>query len=166
MSQARGRWAGTLVALAVVGAVGLTVSTWLLSTWTSVRTVERTEADRAFADALERSGGGTPYVEITQDGSVSVHREQERSGSLAVRALHVVAQGPVGDRLVEISFPFWFIRLKLSTSLNLGTLTTLLAGDWSHLDLQVTAADLRRRGPGLILDHRPARGGHLLLWTE
>jgi len=162
----RSRWIGTLISFAVVGAVGLTVSAGLLSNWTRVRSVEPAEAERAFSDALAKSGGGTPYVEIAADGTVTVHREQESSKPFALRTLHVVARRPDGDRLVEIAFPFWFVRLKLSGTLNLGTLTTLLAGDWSRIDLRVTANDLRRRGPGLILDHRPARGGRLLLWTE
>ena len=48
----------------------------------------------------------------------------------------------------------------------LGTLSTALARDWQHLDLDVTEEDLERRGPGLVLDEEGAGGRRLMLWTD
>jgi hypothetical protein len=60
----------------------------------------------------------------------------------------------------------WFVRVKMSGGLDLGTLTSLLAGDWQHLDVSVSLRDLERRGPGLVLDHARADGARIVLWTE
>jgi len=152
--------------MALLAAAVLALSTWLFSQWTRVRTVEPAEAEQVFAAALARSGDGRPYIEISRDGAVSVHREMEGPRPVPVQALHLVALEPGRQQLVEAAFPFWFVEAKLTGTLNAGTLTTLVAGDWVHLDLRVTEDDLMRRGPGLILDHHPARGGRVLLWTE
>jgi hypothetical protein len=77
-----------------------------------------------------------------------------------------VAWDPGHERLLRIDFPFWFVRLKMSRALNLGTFTSVLAQDWQTLDLKVAEDDLQRRGPGLILDIASADGALLLLWTE
>ena len=37
--------------------------------------------------------------------------------------------------------------------------------DWEHLDLSVTYGDLRRHGPGLLLDHTAASGARVMLWA-
>ncbi len=168
MARARGgRWiVGALVGLALLAAAGLGLSTWLFSQWARVRTVEPAEAEQAFVAALARSGGGRPYIEISGDGAVSVHREMEGAHPVPVQALHLVALEPGRRQIVEVAFPFWLVRAKLTGTLNAGTLTTLVAGDWANLDLRVTGDDLRKRGPGLILDHHPTRGGRILLWTE
>jgi hypothetical protein len=65
-----------------------------------------------------------------------------------------------------VAFPFWFVRVKMSATFNLGTLTSALARDWGHLDLRVSVQDLEKRGPGIILDHRLPDGKRLLLWSE
>lgn len=163
----RGRWVvATLVTLALLAAGGLGLSAWLFSSWSSIRTLEPDDADRAFDAALARSGGGPAYIEIGPGGRVGVHRELEAAEPLPVQALHLLAYEPDRRQLVEVAFPFWFVRAKLTGTLNAGTLTTLASGDWAHLDLSVTEEDLERRGPGLVLDHAPAGGGRLLLWLE
>ncbi|MEE8586279.1 MAG: hypothetical protein V3T83_15650 [Acidobacteriota bacterium] len=62
--------------------------------------------------------------------------------------------------------PFWFVRLKMTESLNLGTITSALAGDWGNLDLKVSVEELERRGAGVVLNHRLEDGTRILLWTE
>jgi len=68
--------------------------------------------------------------------------------------------------MVRVGFPYWFVRMKMTDSLNLGTLTSVLARDWEHLDLSVSERDLERRGPGLVLDQQTERGARIVLWTE
>jgi len=162
----RRRWwfaaATAAVALTVVGAAGL----YLFSRWTELATVTPEVARAAFVDARVRARDGPPYLEVLEDGSVLVHRDLEGETPVALRALNVMAWEPVGERLLTIEFPFWFVRLKMSKALNLGTLTTTLAGDWQNLDLRVSEEDLQRRGPGLVLDQVASDGSRILLWTE
>lgn len=161
------RWIGYLAGvLALLAAAGISVSWFLLSSWSELHVASRPEADQAFMEAMTQAGGGAPYLEISDTGAVLVHRELERPRPVALGTLHLLAWEPDGERLLRMALPFWFIRIKMSGTLNLGTLTTALAGDWEHLDLRVSEQDLEKRGPGIILDHRLSDGKRLLVWSE
>lgn len=163
----RGRWilrAG--IVLLILAAAGIVVSTLMLASWSEVDTVDAADAAAAFARARAEAGDGTPYLSVDDDGVVRVQRDQERDERAELDALHLLAWEPESGRLVRVEFPYWFVRVKLSESLNLGTITTALAGDWSHLDLSVTEEDLERRGPALVLDEENVDGARILLWTR
>lgn len=150
-------------ALLAVG--GLSFSTWLFSRWSDVRTASGEEA-RALMDSAAESAGGDPYMEIGRGGHVTVHREMEGPDEQPLSTLHILGFDPGGQRIYSTDLPWWFVRAKMTRKINLGTLATALARDWESLDLSVTEDDLERRGPGLILDHRLASGGRLVVWTE
>lgn len=156
------------VALAFGGFVAtmIVASSYLLGRWSELRPAGADEAERAFAAARVAAGDGPPYLEITQTGGVQVHREREHADPAALESLDLLAWDPDRGKLLRISFPFWFVRLKMSDTVNLGTLTTALARDWRKLDLKVSVEELRRAGPGIVLDHRLAGGGRVLLWTR
>jgi len=161
------RWIGyTLLVLATVAIAGIGISTFLLSRWSRLDLATAQEAERAFASARAQAGEGSAYVEIAPDGEVVVHRELEHADAAKLSTLYMLAWDPTHTRLLRVTFPFWFVRLKMSDTLNLGTLTTALAGDWAHLDLRVSEQDLARRGPGIVLDHRLDDGKRILLWTQ
>ena len=124
----------------------------------------RDEADRAFAAAVARAGGGPPYVDLA-DG-MSVKRELERGVSSDLAALHVMSWNPDDRKLRQVAFPFWFVRMKTTDSVNLGTFAAALTGDWENLDIGVTVEDLERLGPALVIDHSQEGGGRIVLWTE
>ena len=152
--------------LLVAGALGFGVFLVQLGSWSDVRSVSPAEAAVAFDDVLAAIGGGPPYVEIDAAGAVSVHREQEGDQPTPLDTLHLLSWEPGPERLVRIAFPFWFVRLKTTDELNLGTLTAVLVGDWESLALRVSTDDLERRGPALVIDHARADGARILLWTE
>ncbi len=161
------RWlAGALFGFAAFAFVMMGLSAILLQRWSDLRTVSPEEADGAFSTATAAAGGGPPYLEISPAGTVHVRRDLERPEETDLRALNLLAWEPARGQLLEISFPFWFVRLKMTDRFNLGTLTSALARDWRNLDLKVSVEELRRRGPGLVVDHRLESGARILLWTE
>lgn len=163
----RSPWVGRVVLGIVVGAAaGLGISAFLFSRWSELRTVAPEEAARVFADTLAQAGGGPPYLEISESGRVSVRRELERVDPVPLKALNVLAWEPAGGRLLEIAFPFWFVRAKMTETINLGTLTSALSRDWRNLGLRVSEKDLGRRGPGLVLDHSRPDGARIVVWSE
>jgi len=81
-------------------------------------------------------------------------------------ALTLLGWSSSEEKLLRVDYPRWFVRLKTAASFNLGTMISVARGDWGHLDLSVTFDDLRRRGPGLLLDHRIENGSRILLWTS
>lgn len=157
------------IGLALFGAFALFMaglSFLVLSSWSELRTVSAEEAERSFAASLARAGGGPAYIEIGATGEVQVHRELEGPAPQDLETLQVLAWDPEGARLLAVAFPFWFVRMKMTDTLNLGTFLALLRLDWANLDLKITEEDLQRRGQGLVLDHRPQNGRRILLWTE
>jgi len=158
-----------LILLAVIGifaATMLGLSALLLSRWSELRSATPRDAESAFAAALEEMESRSPYLEISEAGTVHIHRELEQAAPADLRTLHVLAWEPRTARLLRLDFPFWFVRLKMNRTLNLGTLASVLTRDWGNLDLQVSEDDLARRGPGLVLAHALSNGARILLWAE
>ena len=153
-----------LVGIAIFALVMMSLSTMMLSQWSELRTATAFDAERAFDSVV--AGTARPYLEIAADGTVHVHRELEGPEPVPLLALHVIAWEPEQGRLLSVRFPWWFVRMKMSSVFNLGTLTSAMAHDWGNLDLRVTEEDMERLGPGVVLDHRTTDGARILLWTE
>ena len=134
--------------------------------WTDVTDARQVEADRVFAAAVVEAGGGAPYIEIAADGTVVVHRDQESPESRGFETLVLLAWTSADEKILRLEYPHWFVRLKTSSSFNLGTMISAVRKDWQHLDLSVSYGDLVRRGPALLLDHRLENGSRIMLWTE
>lgn len=163
----RRSWPARLAIGFVVFALVMAVASWLvLSSWTTTRTATASEARVAFDLALAGTPDGPPYLEITPGGEVRVHRELERAEPVELHVLHLLAFEPDRERLTQVDVPFWFVRMKLSQTVGLGTLVAGLLRDWDDLDLGIDEDDLERRGPGRILDHTRPSGPRVVLWTE
>jgi len=67
-----------------------------------------------------------------------VHRELERDAPTDLSTFVVLAYDPDDDDLLRVDVPFWFVRLKTSGPINLGTLLSALSSDWDNLDLSIT----------------------------
>ena len=147
--------------------ISIALSTYTMIRWSELESANASEAESAFAEARILAGGEIPYLTISpKTHQVTVHRELEGPEPVSLKALHLLAWDPDHEQLLRIEFPYWWVRLKMSRALNLGTLTSVLARDWQNLDLRVAEEDLQRRGPGLILDVVSPEGARLLLWTE
>lgn len=161
------RWLGPLIlVLLLAAAAGLVVSWLMFSSWSEVRTATGVEIEQAFSEALAEAGNSAPYLEISAQGTVQIHRELEGDTRVALETFVVLAWEPEGERLVRVDLPYWFVRMKMTDSLNLGTLISVLAKDWKNLDLRVAERDLELRGPGLLLDHTRPDGARILLFTK
>jgi hypothetical protein len=123
------------------------------------------DAAQKFADARARFAGQQPLIEIQKDDRARLHREViPLSGSTAkLGALRVLAYDTRAGKLVNVSIPFWLIRMAPSRRLSFLSDNGIdLDSDRVHLTLE----DLERRGPGLILDQADRRGSQVLVWTE
>ena len=161
-------WVAGFAGLALLG---IGIAAVLFVGWTDLRDASTQEASVAFAEALAVAGSGgpqtaTPYLYIDDAGQVQVRRELEAATPIDLQALHLLAWDPHDDKLLRVDFPYWFVRVKMNDTINLGTMTTALSGDWEHLELTVSVGELRRRGAGVVLDHTRQDGVRLLLWSE
>jgi len=161
-SRKRRLWIGLLL----LGILGLSISAVMFARWTDVRTVTVLEARGEFEQALERCGDPRPYLHRELGGAFVVDRTLEGQSFKPLRTLHLVFWDAADLRIVLMNLPMWFVRVKSTQSINLGTYTSILARDWAHLELSVTVKDLQARGPGLVMDTELEGQGRLLLWTE
>jgi hypothetical protein len=72
----------------------------------------------------------------------------------------VLAWDPEDEELVRFELPFWLIRLKESP-IRFGTFATGL----DELRISMTAADIERYGPGIIIDIT-RDGKDVLVWVD
>lgn len=138
----------------------------LLSSWTQTRSADVVEAEQAFMEVRASHGSTPPLLTIDPDGSVRVAPDRTRSAPSELESLHALSFVPASQRLIDVEFPIWFVRMKMSDTINLGTITSFIAGDWDNLDLRLTEDDLDTLGPALLLDHELESGARLMLWTE
>lgn len=154
-----------LIGLGIVAVAGLVMSFLLFGRWTDVIDARQAAADSTFTAAITAAGGGRPYIEIDPDGTVLVHRELESSAPRGFGSLSMLAWSPGDEKMLRMEFPHWFVRAKTATSFNLGTIVAFWRHDWDQINLSISYADLRRRGPALLLDNRLPNGARIVLWT-
>jgi hypothetical protein len=119
-------------------------------------------ADEEFAHIVAKFEGQKPYL-IIKDGEPVVTSEPAAAPGKPVEALHIIVWDPDERKVIKLNMPFWLLRMtngqpiRISSNDDPGS---------EALTLKITAHDLERRGPGLILDHREASGERVLVWAQ
>ncbi|KAA3610900.1 MAG: hypothetical protein DWQ01_08320 [Planctomycetota bacterium] len=152
--------------LAFLALIGISVSSLLFSRWSRIESLSEPEVRQRFEQILEQEHLQAPYLEIGEDGKVSVDRSLEGEPGQKLASLCLLAWEADRGQLLNMEIPFWFVRIKMNRYFNLGTLTTALAGDWDQIQLKISVEELQRRGPGLLLDHVLENGSRILLWSR
>lgn len=163
------KWRGLGVVFAVVvslALLGLGVSVMMFSHWSDLQPVSMAETSEAFTAAVARAGGPSAYLSIDSAGHVRINRHLESDHPTKLRTLHLLAWDPQQARILQVAFPYWFVRVKMNDTINLGTITSALSHDWDNLKLKVSIEELTLRGHGVVLDHTRANGMRVLLWSE
>ena len=123
-------------------------------------------AEERFREARERIAGQQALIEIPRDhDQARVHREAIPASRSTVKleALRVLAYDVRARKLVNVSIPFWLLRLAPANKFSFLNDNGI---DFDSDRVHLTIEDLERRGPGLILDQADRRGSHVLVWTE
>jgi hypothetical protein len=141
-----------LVAIAVFGTLA----------WRNI-SVEHLEPDRAarrFDEQRALYAGREPLLRPDTSGNLRPSR-LPAGDTVQLKGLRVLAYRSAEARLVSVTLPFWFLKMK-------GPPLKYTLRD-TGLDLErlgITPADLERYGPALILDETRSNGDRLLVWTE
>lgn len=147
--------------LAAGAAIGISIFAVLAYRAVTIQQADRGEAARRFAAVRAALPQGSPLLTMDNAGNI-VRRETPRSTRpLAIHRLRVLVYYAEGQRLVSADVPFWFFRIK-------GPAAQYALRD-TGLDLDrlgVTAEELRRYGPAVLMDHMRPNGDLLLVWTE
>jgi hypothetical protein len=145
------------------------ISVFLALAWnaTTITETDRQGADRRAEIVRQRYPGRESLLTLSSDGAFERRDPAPAARPGAVTHLFVLAYGVREQRLVEVDIPFWFYKMKAPAAgfaLNLTGIANLTTFDLD--DLGVTAADLERFGPGLVVDVDGPDGERLLIWTE
>jgi hypothetical protein len=147
-----------LLVCAVAGASIFGVLVWRAVT---IERAEHNEVERRFGAARAGLPSAAPLVDIDDAGRVTRMTPVAASGPRPISRLKALAWRAPEQRLVSADTPFWFFRLKGPAA------RYALDGTGLDLDrLHLTARDLERFGPAVIVDHTSRDGSRLLVWTE
>lgn len=150
-----------LLALPVAAVIGIAIFGVLASRAVDVEEATLSEAGRRFERIRAALGGREPLLHLDADGNVVRRAALPDVASRAVSRLGVLAYQVADERLVTADVPMWFFELKGPAA------QYLVRGTGLDLErLQITASDLERYGPSVVIDHTRANGDRLLVWTE
>jgi hypothetical protein len=126
-----------------------------------VQAASGASADTAFEDVRQRYVSKAPLLEMR--GSSEARRNPPASDAprISLSTLHVLAWDAREERLARFDIPFWFLRLK-ETPIRFGT----YASGLDELKITLTAAEIERYGPGIIMDIERDGRDRALLWVE
>jgi hypothetical protein len=121
-------------------------------------------AEARIGSARARFGAQQPLLRIDADGdAVVTGRESAAASHERLVMLRALAYDPGARKLVDVSIPFWLLRLAPGGRISLDA-DSGIKFDAERLSLNVSA--LEALGPGLVLDHADGSGMKVLVWTE
>ena len=125
-------------------------------------TASEMTAEQEFAKVVAQFHGQKPFL-VIQDGEPVVSESAGPNAGKPIEALHILVWNPDETKVVRLNMPFWLLRMTKGRPIKLGP-----DGEDGarHVRLRITAEDLERRGPGLILDHKESSGGRVLVWAQ
>ena len=127
----------------------------------SVEDAAAPEALRRFESIQASLGGRPPLIGLDDAGNVIRRTAPPSTSPRPVRRLGVLAYQADEQRLVTADVPMWFFKLKGPAA------QYLVRGTGLDLErLQITASDLERYDPSVVVDHARSNGDRLLVWTE
>ncbi len=123
-------------------------------------------AEAEFAALRARFAGQRPLVDMAAREAVAAGV----AGGAEIHSFHtVIFDTQRGPRLVRLTAPSGFARLFAHRDgffRWLGELTFLDDTEFDPEPIHVSFEDIKRHGPGLIVDYRHASGGQFIAWVE
>jgi hypothetical protein len=147
-----------IAALALVGGATVFVYRHIRSDFVPADTA----AERITA-AKARFGSSRAFLRIDADGGTSVSGRDSGGTHEPLEALRALAYDPAARKLVDISIPFWLLRLVPNGRISLDARSGI---DFSAERLNLNVSALEDLGPGLVIDHEDRAGRKVLVWTE
>jgi hypothetical protein len=130
-------------------------------------------AEAEFLKLRERFAGQQPMLDmgsrrVTDDASSLTAQSAQQVAP--IHKFHtMIFDTRGGPRLVYLTAPYGFARLFAHRDGRfrwLGELTFLDDTEFDPEPIQLSFADIKRHGPGLIVDYRHPGGGQFIAWVE
>jgi len=157
---------GIVIFVVIVGAGVIGTFGYIVYRQMDVQTSDLASPDEEFAKALAKFEGQVPFIELSAqfgEGAPVVHREQMGGQATQLTGLRVLVWDPHEKKLVRLMLPIWLLRLSGNRGVDLSNHDVPLG---ANVRLQVTAEEIERHGPGLILDFTSSGRERVLVWAE
>jgi hypothetical protein len=148
-----------IVGVGLVGVVGYVIYQQFAF---QAKSATEMSADEEFAEIVAKFEGQKPYL-VIKDGEPVVSDAPATAPGKPVEALHIIVWDPDERKVIKLNMPFWLLRMTKGQPIKISSNDD---PDGQSMKLQITADDLERRGPGLILDHKEASGERVLVWAQ
>lgn len=125
-----------------------------------MKTATTAEASQSFEDVRARFKDAPIITLDSQENVTLTRRPPAQAASERPSTMHVMAYDDDESRIVRVTIPFWMLRLGRE-KIRIGA-----GRDLQFEDLHLTAEELERYGPSLLLDHRGSNGQRVLVWTQ
>jgi hypothetical protein len=159
------RWApivfGVTVFVVFVGISAVVLSVAWFREHMTIEAATGTSADAAFDDIRQRFRDKAPLLEMHGSAVARRNPPDAEAPRTSLTTMHVLAWDAREEKLARFEIPFWFVRLK-ETPIHFGTYATGL----DDLKVSLTAAEVERYGPGIIVDIERSGRDRALLWVE
>ena len=160
-------WVWVIVAVVVIGVLCVVamagIGLYFFSQHVETRTASPANAARDFEQVKTRFAGQKPLIELDDHGRY-LRSNTDRTpppNAKSPESINVMAFDPDDGRIVRLSIPFWLVRMKMR-----GATIDLNGRHMDLEDLRLTAEDLERFGPTLIVDHKNPSGERVLVWSQ
>jgi hypothetical protein len=160
-------WVWVVLGIVVIGVLCVVamagVGLYYFSQHVQTSAASSVNAARDFDQVKARFEGQKPLVELDEHGRY-LRSNTDRTpppNAKPPESINVMAFDPREGRIVRLSIPFWLVRMKMR-----GATIDLNGRHMDLEDLRVTAEDLERFGPTLIVDHKNADGERVLVWSQ
>jgi len=129
--------------------------------------VKREDAAQQLNAVRAKFAGQSPKIAIkeTVDGKPDVALAKPVMSPVTLTSLHVSAYDASKDKLVEMSIPFWLLRMVPEG----GKMQVNGEEVLNHLSTpsgRLTAKDIEALGPGLLVDDTRPDGTRVIIWSE
>jgi len=148
-----------IVGVGLVGVVGYVIYQQFAF---QAKSATEMSADEEFAEIVATFDGQKPYL-VIRNGEPVVSDAPATAPGKPVEALHIIVWDPDERKVIKLNMPFWLLRMTKGQPIKISSNDD---PDAQRVKLQITADDLERRGPGLILDHKEASGERVLVWAQ
>jgi hypothetical protein len=159
------RWApvvfGVTVFVVFVGICAVVVSVAWFRDHLRIEAASNTGAEAAFEAVRQQYGTKAPLLEVHGTSAPRSSPPPTDAPRTSLTTLHVLAWDAHDEQLARFEIPFWFLRLK-EGPIRFGT----YASGLDELKITLTAAEIERYGPGIIMDISREGRDRALLWVE
>ena len=153
---------GVAIVLVFLGIAAAVVGVTWVTSHTRVAEATSASSDAAF-EAVRAEFAGRPALIDMHDGRphLDERRTSQPVSTTRLTTFHVLVWAPTDKKLVRVELPFWLLRIK-SAPIEFSSYASGLDG----AGITMTAEELERYGPGIIIDMQPAGKERILLWAK